>query len=409
MNRVTKGRKETIKLEMILFMILISLAALANGLSDSIYGNYFKEVYNVTAVQRGFIEFPREAPGVLCAIIIALLSSIGDLRIAFIAQILACFGLSVLGLFTPPFALMLVFLFLNSLGMHLFMPLQDSIGMSLAEPHRVGERMGQYASIKAFFSFTAALLVFFGFRFGIFSFQSEIKSVFVIGAICFFLAIITCFFLVKRVNPPHAGRRKFKLLFRKEYKYYYGLAILHGVQKQIAYVYGSWVIIDLLLKGADTMALLMIISSFICIFFMRMIGFSIDKFGVRNMMFVDALSFIFVYIIYGFVVWGITSGVFSTSGPAILIVYSLFILDRLSMQIGMVKSVYLKSIAKRQEDITATLSTGISLDHVVSIVSAIIGGFVWSHLGSHWVFFMAAGFSLGNLYIAFKIKNVIRK
>ncbi len=170
-------------------------------------------------------------------------------------------------------------------------------------------------------------------------------------------------------------------------------------------MYGSWVIVDLLLKGADTTALLTIASTFICIFFMRMIGGWIDTLGIRKMMFVDALSFIFIYIIYGFAVWGITSEVLPQQGFAVMLIYVLFVLDRLSMQIGMVKAVYLRSIALCPEDITPTLSTGTSLDHIVSIIAAMISGVIWETFGSHWVFFMAAAFSLGNLYVAFKIKD----
>jgi len=157
--------------ELFLFCVLISAVAIGNGLSDAVYSNYFKEVYNVTAMQRAFIEFPRELPGLLCALIIAALSMLGDLKIAFISQILATAGLLVLGVFTPPFAIMLIFLFINSLGMHLFMPLQDSIGMSLAEPDQVGKRMGQFGSLRTACGLAAALVVFFGFRFGFFTFS----------------------------------------------------------------------------------------------------------------------------------------------------------------------------------------------------------------------------------------------
>ena len=54
-----------IRPEIFLFFLLLSAVALGNGLSDAVYSNYFKEVYQVTAFQRGLIEFPRELPG-LC-------------------------------------------------------------------------------------------------------------------------------------------------------------------------------------------------------------------------------------------------------------------------------------------------------------------------------------------------------
>ena len=389
--------------EVLMFFILISAVGLGNGLSDGVYSNYFKEVYHITAFQRGFIEFPRELPGLLCAVVIGALGFLGDLRVAFIAQICAVVGVTMLGLFTPTFGVMLIFLFINSMGMHLFMPLQDAIGMSLAEPDKIGRRMGQFSSVRAIFSLIAALLVFFGFRIGFFSFNTSIKWIFLISAGAFVCAMVMTALMIGRIKPKMTARRKTKLVLRKQYRYFYLLTILHGVQKQIAYVYGTWVIVDLLLKRADTLALLSIVVGFVSIFFFSMLGKWMDRFGIKRMMYVDALTFIGVYVVYGFVVWGITSGVLPKQGVAIWIVYLLFVLDRLSMQIGMVKSIYLRSIAWDQEEVTSTLSMGISLDHVVSIIAAVAGGYVWTQWGSQWVFFFAAAFSLGNLYVAYRV------
>lgn len=389
--------------EMLLFFVMISAAALGNGLSDSVYSNYFKEVFQVTATQRAFIEFPRELPGMLCALIIAAMSSLGDLKISLIAQVLACVGLTALGLFTPSFSVMLIFLFVNSMGMHLFMPLSDSIGMALAEPDQLGRRMGQYASAKMVFGFAAGLTVFFGFRLKWFSFQTPVNLLFLIGSGAFLVAILAAFLLVRldKTTVP-VTRRRVKLIFRKQYRWYYLLTMLHGVQKQIAYVFGAWVIVDLLLKGADVMSLLLIASSFISIFFMRAIGRLIDRLGISRMLYLNAFAFIFVYIIYGFVVWGITARLIPSAGWPVIAVYVLFVTDRLSMQLGVVKSVYLRQIAVTSEEVTQVLSTGISLDHIVSILAAQLSGLVWTFWGSQWVFFLAAFFSLGNVLAAKK-------
>ena len=265
-------RKRMFNTEMLLFFVLISAAALGNGLSDSVYSNFFKETYHVTTTQRAFIEFPRELPGLLCALVIASLSMLGDAKISLIAQIASCTGLMALGLFTPSYGVMLLFLFLNSMGMHLFMPLSDAMGMALAEPGQVGKRVGQYASAKMLFGFVAGLTVFLGFRFGAFSFQTPVNLLFVLGAGFFMIAAIAAALLVRRKVPALSARKRSRLVLRKQYRYYYLLTMLNGVQKQIAYVFGSWVIVDLLLKKADTMSLLLIAASFISIFFMRAIG-----------------------------------------------------------------------------------------------------------------------------------------
>lgn len=390
----------------VVFLIMVCAAAVGNGFSDSIYANYYKDVYDVTATQRAFIEFPRELPGLLCAFVIASFSFLGDFKLSLIAQILACTGLTVLGLFTPSFSLMLLFLFINSLGMHLFMPLQDSITMSMSDPDKVGRQMGKVASLKTGVAFLSGLIVFLGFRFGGFTFKSDVKPVFLIGAAAFLVAIGAALVLVRLGRGKTAApKKKFHLIFRWRYRYFYLLTILSGVQKQIAYVYGSWVIIDLLLKGADIMSLLVIVSSFVGIFFISLIGRWMDRKGIKFMMYIDALSFIIVYVIYGFVVWAITQNFLPGEGWPVIIVYVLFVLDRMSMQVGIVRAVYLRSIAENKEEVTQVLSTGTSLDHVVAIIAAQLCGLIWTFWGPYWVFFLAAAFSLGNLFVAWRIKE----
>lgn len=393
-----------IRLDIALYFVLISLVALGNGLSDSVYSNYFKEVYQISAFQRGLIEFPRELPGILCTVVIGLLGFMGDIRVAFIAQILSLTGVVFLGLLTPSFGVMLIFLFINSMGMHLFMPLQDAIGMSLAEQDRIGTRMGQFSSIRAAFGLMAALMVFFGFRTGFFSFQEPVKIIFLISGVLFAAAAFITAIMARRVNMEIKSKEKRRIVIRKQYKYFYFLTILKGVQKQIAYVYGTWIIVDLLMKKADTIALLTISFTFISIFFLSKLGRWMDKYGIKSMMYLDALTFIIVYVIYGFMVWGIEVGYLENNGWAVWTIYILYIADRLSMQIGMVNSIYLRSIAYDKDEVTSTLSMGVSLDHLISIIAAMIGGYIWTTWGSHWVFFLAAAFSVGNLYIAMKVK-----
>ena len=88
-----------------------------------------------------------------------------------------------------------------------------------------------------------------------------------------------------------------------------------------------------------------------------------------------------------------------------VLAYILFIVDRMSTQMGMIRTIYLRSIAVETSDITPTLSLGLSLDHIVSIVCAYLGGIVWSLWGPQYIFFLAAFLSLVNLYVASKVKE----
>ena len=78
----------------------------------------------------------------------------------------------------------------------------------------------------------------------------------------------------------------------------------------------------------------------------------------------------------------------------------------MSNQMGMVRTLYLKSILVKNEDMTPTLSLGLSLDHVVSIICAYLGGLVWIKFGPQYIFFSVAIMSLINLYIAMKVEVV---
>ena len=393
------------KRELLLFFIITAAVGMALSLGDGVLNNYFKEVYNVSADVRGIIEFPRELPGFLCLIAISLLSFMGDVKIAIITQVLSFIGILALGLLTPPFAIMLVFLFINSLGMHMYMPLTDSIGMSLVEDDRLlGKRMGQYKSVGTTFSLLGSILAYVGFKTGFFSFNTQIKWVFVASAILFALVFILYIVLHKTMEHEPVQKRKFKLELKKDYKYYYILATMNGAQKQIMIVFGPWVLIEILGKSTDTMILLIMIGSFLGIFFLRLLGKWIDKYGVKKLLFADALSFIGVYVLYGLLSMGFDTGALPLVGIPFILAGALFVLDRMSMQMGMVRVIYLKNIAHSPKDITTTLSTGISIDHVVSIIGATLGGLAWKAWGPQYVFFIAAALSVVNLVVAAKVK-----
>lgn len=399
-------KSKKISKSLLVYFFIIALTAFGLGLSGDVISNYFKDAYNVTAYQRGAIEFPRELPGLILIFVVAALSFLSDIRISIIAQIFSIIGITVLGLFTPTFMVMLFFIFLNSMGQHLFMPLQDSIGMSLIKDDNIGRRMGQYKGVYTGFSMLASVLVYIGFKVGFFSFTSKIKWIFLISAFVLTFVLILLIIL-QRINKSNDiyNQKKLNFIFRKEYKYYYILVVMFGVQKQMMIVYGPWVLIEILNKKADTIAILSIAGSLIGTIFIPAVGRWLDKFGIRTILYADALSYIVVYLLYGLMSAGFVSGKLALVGIPVILTYVLVILDKMSTQFGMVRTIYLRSIAINTADITPTLSLGVSMDHFVSIICAYLGGIVWSVWGPQYIFFLAAALSLVNLYIASKVKG----
>ena len=395
---------KTMKKEIKIYFFILAFVALAKGMSDGIFSNYFKDAYNISAFQRGIIEFPRETPGMIAILVIALLASLNDIRVAIFAQTLGIIGIIVLGIFTPQFSVMLFFLFLNSLGAHIFMPLADGIGISLVEQDKLGMRMGQFKGTSVTFLMLSSSIVFVCFKLNIFSFVTTIKWPFILAGIFLTVVLGLLIFLDKTMDHPVIHHKKIKFIFRKEYKFYYILVILYGVQKQIMLVYGPWVLISILGKKADTLALLSIVGAFIGIFFIPALGRWLDRFGVKKLLYADGISFVGVYLLFGLLTTGYVTGTLSTVGWPVLLGYLMVILDKISTQMTFIRTVYLKNIAVDSSEIIPTLSLGMSMDHFVSITCAILSGLVWSLWGPQYIFYFAAIISLGNVYVAYRVK-----
>ncbi|MDR2600645.1 MAG: MFS transporter [Oscillospiraceae bacterium] len=393
-----------------IFILVVVFSGLAMGLSDSVLSNYFKEAYDVTPAQRGFIEFPRELPGVIALFIIGALSFLKNIKTAIIAQLLAVTGISVLGFWEPSFTIMLVFLFVFSLGVHMYMPLNDSIGLSIAKartPNAIGKTMGMFNSSRMAAFMVAGLIVFFGFRNDILSFETPIL-LFIMATVAYLVVAVLLMVLRKKepvVEMDAPVNAKF--VFRKEYIRYYVICALFGGRKQIMLVYSPWVLIELLGFRADTMSILAVIGSFIGIFFLRLVGKWIDKYGVRNVMMIEACSFIFIYVAYGFLSRWLNTTDVVAGGILLLLVYILNIIDRMTAQFSMDRAIYMKSIALTPEDVTPSLSLGMSIDHLVAIAGAMVCGFIWNQFGPEYVFIFAGFISLINLFVAkgIKLKN----
>jgi predicted MFS family arabinose efflux permease len=402
----TKEKQFDPKTILTIFLVATAFVGLATGFSDSIFANYFKEAYDVNAAQRGFIEIPRELPGVLSLLFLAGLAYFGNLRNAILAQLLSAFGLVVLGITRPSYAVMLIFLFIFSTGVHMYIPLGDSIGLSLAQKMSMGRVMGQINSVRMAFIMIAGILTFVGFRVGWFSFELPVW-VFIISACCFFMVGVLLFVqrqMSSNLNAAPVNRRA-KFVFRKEYARYYLICAVFGGRKQIMFVYSPWVLIDLLDFKADTISILAVIGSLIGIFFMPVVGRWIDGFGIRKVMTVEALAFIVVYIAYGFLSKWVNNNPVVLTGIGMALVYLLNIVDRMSAQFYMVRSIYMRSIALTPEDVTPSLTLGMALDHVVAIIGSYLCGLVWFKWGPEFVFLIAGALSLINLIAAQGIKE----
>ncbi|MDR0570165.1 MAG: MFS transporter [Clostridiales Family XIII bacterium] len=390
----------------LIFIFISALVGVAMGLSDSILANYFKDAYAVNAQERGFIEFPRELPGILSMFFLASISFLGNIRSAIVAQALCVVGLLVLGFSRPSFGVMLAVLFVYSSGVHMYMPLGDSIGLSLAKKKDFGRAMGRFNSVRMATLMIAGVITFLGFRTGFFSFDTPV-TVFVISAAAFAAMLALLVVLYNFERSEQNKRENDKFIVRKKYIRYYVICALYGGRKQIMLVYSPWVLIDLLGFGADTMSILAVIGSFIGIFFMPLVGKWIDGFGVKKVMMAESLAFVAVYVAYGFLSKWVASNTVTIVGMGMIMVYLLNIVDKMSAQFTMVRAIYMRSIAIKPEDVTPSLSLGMAIDHAVAVAGSLVCGSIWFIWGPEYVFILAGILSIGNLLTAWGIKQDI--
>ena len=164
---------------------------MAASLVDSSLNNYLNDTFSLNGFQRSFLEFPREFPGVITLFVSAALWFLGSRRLGGTAMLLAGIGIFLIGFSSSSYHLMMVFLFIYSMGNHLFMPVSTTVGMELATAGRTGRRLGQLNAIRNAATIVGSFIVFIGFKFLHFSYQTS----FTIAAVVFVIAAVLMFLI----------------------------------------------------------------------------------------------------------------------------------------------------------------------------------------------------------------------
>lgn len=374
----------------ILFAVATAFIGFAFATVENIISNYY-DSYGITALQRGWLEFPRELPGMLLVFISGLLYFLGSAKIGVIAMLLGIMGLLGLGYLTPNYYVMIIWLFLYNTGTHLWMPVKADIGMSLATEGKTGRQLGRFDMIYTFAGLVGGALIYLGFK----QFSIGYSGTFVICS----LSLLVAVFILAKIKTLHKPKKeKIMLVFKKQYLLYYLMCMFNGARKQISITFVPWLLIRIFHKTASNMLLIGMASSALGIVVYPLIGRAIDKYGEKKVLAVEALSLAVVCIAY--------IAVKSTSSFVTAMVIAGFILDRMLTYAGNARSTYIKKIAETQDDVLPTISTGISLDHLVSMTIPALGGYIWEAFGYKYVFVGALLIAIINFILANKMKYI---
>ncbi len=127
-------------------MLLVRLAAASVGFALAIQmglsSNFRADVLHLSPQQVGQLEAVRESCGILSLAIMALLAGVAEPIIAVGALLLMATGFGAY-VWVEDFGWLITASLIWSQGFHVWIPLPNSMAMSLAEPGRTGYRVGQ--------------------------------------------------------------------------------------------------------------------------------------------------------------------------------------------------------------------------------------------------------------------------
>ena len=333
--------------------------------------------------------------------ILAILYRVSETKLIRLSLLLSMLGMAGLALFTGGTKITAaVMVVIYSLGEHILFPIRDSISVHSSKQGKEGLGMGltrSFGNIGMIAGFYAVSLIFFLSR-KFFHIETDVqiyRTVFSIAALSSLGGLIFVTRLKKDDN--HIQRPKF--ILKRKYRKYYILEIFSGARKQIFMTFAPYVLIVYYKAPTELIATLYGIYSLANIFMNPVMGRLVDKIGYRAVLIIDYTILVLLCLIYGF-----SHRLFSIH-TAFIVVSVIFVLDAVLFSAGIARSVYARKLSTNQAEMTATLSSGMSINHLISVLIALLGGYIWQGLGIETLFSLAALFGLAGIFFALKLEN----
>jgi MFS family permease len=377
------------------FFIGVLVFGIAIGAFTGVFNNYLVEIHQYTGAQRGLLEFFREMPGLLLVLLLALMHRFTEWRILRIATLIALIGAAGL-LFSGSSSLLVIcMVVLWSTGEHLMMPVRNSIALHIARPGKQGASLGMFSSMGYLGQVAGGLLVALIFQLvaRLLPDGARIISYNIVWGVLVILMLV-CFFCSFPKGVGSEIVKRPRLYFRRKYSKFYVLELFHGARKQIFLTFAPFVLVIVYGMTPQQMAILIGCCAAINIFSGTIVGKLIDWLGYRNIMIYDTVILFFVCITYGF------ADSWFPKNIALWVVIVNYILDAIISTAAMASSIYAREISTSKEELSSTLSTGISVNHLISVLAALLGGVLWDTLGVEVLFIFAAVMGLLNTLFA---------
>ena len=376
-----------------LFLLSLFVSGTSYGIHKGILDNYLAELVGIGEFDRGVIEFFRELPGLMLIVIIAVLFMLSAEKLYKIGAVIVLIGMGMLSVVPPEKVLVTLSICVFSLGEHIQLGMKNTLALEYSEPGSGGEALGYQQAL-----YQIGTLIGFGVIIISFAFFTTQKNYQLFFAIAAGLAAISMFMSFGMTSNSQTDKAKSRFYFRKKFRKYYMLEVFYGARKQVFFTFGPYVLILLYGANATVISLLFAISAMFSFFLSPVVGKIIDKLGYKIVMISDTLILVIVCFFYGF-----AHHIFPRD-VAFVVCCVNYVLDSIISLASMASNVYVQDISDSNEEMRATISTGISVNHMITILIALFGGWIWQRLGIETLFILSAILGLCNSAYAATIK-----
>ena len=392
MNRLTRTFRPASGFKA--FLLSMFAIGLSYGLYKGVLDNYLAEIVSMTEFDKGVSEFFRELPGLLVVFILAALFTFSAECLFKLGAAIMVGGMLLHAVLPATRVYVIIAIFVYSLGEHLQLAMRQTLSLEYSQKGKGGEAMGMQNAIHQIGTLAGYLVIISAFFF-LSSSLGLFRIIFLVSTV---IAGASFAFSLGLTGSSKTDKSKSRFYFRKKYSKFYMLEVFYGARKQIFLTFGPYVLV--LFYGADTavISLLFAISA-VCTFIASpYVGKIIDRFGYKIVMISDTLILVIVCFFYGFAHHMFPMHI------AFIVCCVNYVLDSVISLASMASSVYVQDLSETQEEMKATLSTGLSVNHLITIGIALSGGWIWHTLGIETLFILSAILGLCNSAYAASIK-----
>ena len=392
MEKLKRVYKDGTQYRYLLMSILMT--GLAYGIYKGIIDNYLAEEVGLTQVGKGVSEFFRELPGLLLVFILALLYEFSAEKIYKIGAVIMVCGMVMQSIIPPKAFLVILAMMIYSIGDHMQLGMKSAIGLQYAREGKGGESLGYNNAVNhagTLIGYLNVILVL-----ALIGNVTTYRPFLIASAALMVLAMFLCFGLTSNTETDKSRSRFY---FNRKFYKYYMLEIFYGARKQVFFTFGPYVLILFYGASAMVISILYAVSSVASFILAPKIGQIIDRFGYRIVMIMDTVILVVVCFFYGF-----AHHIFPRDVTFIVCCVN-YLLDSVISMASMASSVYVQDISDSDDECRATISTGVSVNHLITILVALFGGWIWRTLGIETLFIISAVLGLCNSAYAATIKT----